>query len=296
MVPGFSLDKVNPIEQMRMDPGGKGINISKVLQGFGERSVATGILGGNTGEYIKGCLHTMSIAHDFVYVSAPTRTNLKIVDPQKHTNTDINEPGSEVDKQTVDSVLAKLLAKIVPGDTVVLAGSVPPGVPDTLYAVWTEQLHRMGARVYLDADGSLLINGANAGPDLIKPNEAEFARLTGIQHASTTDIASAAIALHSRGIAQIVVSLGEKGAVFVRDGCALYANALKVPVRSTVGAGDAAMTALLLGSERKNNWKRTIRMAIAAGAASVMCEGTEAISPDTVEALQKQVHVEDMSV
>lgn len=293
-VPGFTPGKVNLIERMRLDPGGKGINISKVLKGFGQRSIATGILGGDTGQYIRKCLDEMYIEHDFVYVAEPTRTNLKLTDPLRHTNTDINEPGCGVDGETVMRVLAKLTEAVRPGDTVVLAGRVPPGTPDTLYAAWTERLRRMGAMVCLDADGALLISGAAAGPDLIKPNEEEFSKLTGQKHGSVREIAGSALALHRRGIGRIVVSLGEKGAVFVRDGRALYANALKVPVKSTVGAGDATMAALIAGNERQELWTDTIRAAIAAGAASVMCEGTEAISRQTVEALKKQVVVEEV--
>lgn len=293
-ISGFSPGKVNHIEQMRQDPGGKGINISKVLNGLGAHSVATGILGGDTGRYIRQYLEKTSIEHDFIYVTAPTRTNLKILDPKEHTNTDINEPGYPVDQKTVDRVLAKLTAGVVSGDTVVLAGSVPPGIPDDLYAVWTERLHSLGALVYLDADGPLLMQGVKAKPDLIKPNEDEFAGLIGKRCASLSELAEAAIELHRQGVARVVVSLGGQGALFVRDGRARYAKALEVPVKSTVGSGDATMAALILGNEHKSGWMATIQSAIAAGAASVMCEGTEAVSPDTVSLLQKQVIVEEI--
>ncbi len=295
-ISGFTAGRVNYVEQIRMDPGGKGINISKVLKGLGGNSIATGILGGATGRYIKKCLNEMSIEHEFLYVKQDTRTNLKIVDLQKRQNTDINEPGRKVSGDTVQQVLTKIMEKAAPGDIVVLAGRAPFGMGDDLYALWTQRLHAIGVTVYLDADGPLLINGVKAGPDLVKPNEDEFAKLLGKRYESLADIAKAARDLHRQGIAQVVVSLGARGALFVKKDTVMYANALPVPMKSTVGAGDATMAALIMGNERADSWEDTIRTAIAAGAASVMCEGTQAISPDSVNELKKQVILENISV
>lgn len=291
-LPMFSVGRVNRIAQMRLDPGGKGINVSKVIQSLGGQSVAMGILGGEAGKYIKESLDAMGIENDFLFVAEPTRTNLKIIDPELHTNTDINEPGSPVDEQKAESVYARLEARVQSGDVVVLAGKAPPGIHDGIFAQWTERLHRLGAKVYLDADGPLLLQGVAAKPDLIKPNEEEFSHLMGRSLRSVDEIASAAQELLHRGIGQIVISLGANGALFVKQGRTIYAKGLKVPVQSTVGAGDATMAALVLGSARGDSWESTIRLAIAAGAASVMCAGTEAASLKTVVALMKQVELE----
>lgn len=296
VISGFLADHVNYVEQMRIDPGGKGINISKVLNGLGVQSVAMGILGGGTGQYIRECLDEYSIQHDFVVTEEPTRTNLKIVDPENHQNTDINEKGVRVSQDTVRKVMTKLMGKVVGGDIVVLAGTVPPGVNDDIYGEWTKSLHRIGGKVYLDANGMLLRNGVKAGPDLIKPNKDEFAGLVGEKKATIAEIAQAANEYVRQGIGQVVISLGGNGAVFVRQGEAIYANALKVPVKSTVGAGDAAMAAFLMGAERRESWEETIRTAIAAGAASVMCEGTQSVLLSTVENLKKSVTMEKISV
>ena len=98
ILPGFRVDQVNRIQRLRLDAGGKGINVSKSLRALGTDSLATGILGGGTGRYIENSLRAMGIASDFVWVEQETRTNLKVVDPQEHTNTDINEPGAPVDR------------------------------------------------------------------------------------------------------------------------------------------------------------------------------------------------------
>ncbi|MBR1607483.1 MAG: 1-phosphofructokinase, partial [Clostridia bacterium] len=130
VLPSFRVDQVNRIESLRLDPGGKGINVSKVLDALGTRSLATGILGGGTGRYIEKSLKDMGIACDFVWVEQETRTNLKVVDPVEHTNTDINEPGAPVSPQTLEAVFEKVKAAAGPGDIVVLAGKAPAGAGD----------------------------------------------------------------------------------------------------------------------------------------------------------------------
>ena len=104
ILPGFRVNQVNRIQSLRLDPGGKGINVSKVLLSLGADSLATGVLGGGTGRYIENSLREMGIASDFVWVKEETRTNLKVVDPQEHTNTDINEPGTPVSPEVIEAV------------------------------------------------------------------------------------------------------------------------------------------------------------------------------------------------
>jgi 1-phosphofructokinase len=295
-LPMFHIGQVNRVEKMRLDPGGKGINVSKTIHALHGKSIAMGILGGWAGRYIKTCLDKAGIGNDFAFVRETTRTNLKIIDPELHTNTDINEPGLAVSSRAINRVFESLAAKVTAGDTVVLAGKTPPGTDEHLYAEWTQRLHQKGVRVCLDADGPLLVHGANALPEIIKPNEEEFSRLVGRPLRSIEDIARAALDINRRGIGLIMVSLGEKGALFVRGGRVKFARGIKVPVKSTVGAGDAALAALVLACERGEDFTDAIRLAIAAGTAAVMCEGTETIALDLVRELLPQVIVEDFSV
>ena len=107
ILPDFRVDEVNRIQSIRLDAGGKGINVSKGLRALGVDSLATGILGGDTGRYIEKSLHETGISCDFVWTERDTRTNLKVVDPVRHTNTDINEPGAPVDEETLETVYRK---------------------------------------------------------------------------------------------------------------------------------------------------------------------------------------------
>ena len=104
MIPGFEAGKVNRIKETRDDPGGKGINVSKVIAALGGTSVAMGILGGQAGRYIQRCLEDMSIECDFVRTNAETRTNIKVVDPERHVTTDINAPGAPASKRVLSRV------------------------------------------------------------------------------------------------------------------------------------------------------------------------------------------------
>ena len=124
-IPDFSLDAVNRITTIRTDPGGKGLNVSKVIAKLGGKSTAVGVLGGATGRRIADAMDALGIACNFTFVEGETRTNLKVIDPARHTNTDLNEPGLTVTQDTLDGMLHAVTAAVQPGDIVVLSGSLP---------------------------------------------------------------------------------------------------------------------------------------------------------------------------
>ncbi|MBQ9196978.1 MAG: 1-phosphofructokinase [Clostridia bacterium] len=295
VLPGFRVDQVNRIESLRLDPGGKGINVSKVLRSLGTKSLATGILGGGTGKYIEDSLTALGIACDFVHVPQETRTNLKVVDPQLHTNTDINEPGAPADEDTLEAVFQTAqAAAAAPGSIVVLAGKAPAGTRDTVFAEWIARLKEKGVRVYMDADAGLLAEGVKARPALIKPNDAELGRLTGQSFASVDDIAQAARELASGGIETVVVSLGGEGALFVTAEQTIRGYGLRVPVQSTVGAGDSMMAAMAHGAATGMTFRDTCALAMAVSAAAVTTPGTQPADADIVAGLLKQVRLEEI--
>ena len=177
--PNFKLDAVTRITELRQDPGGKGINVSKVIKQLGGESVAWAVLGGNTGRGIKASLEEMGISCRAFEVEGETRTNLKVVDPVDDTHTDINEPGPVVTDAMLDDMLAQLVAEISEGDIVVLAGSIARGASDDTYEKWVKACREAGAKVFLDADGDKLVAGIKGNPFLIKPNEIELGNMLG---------------------------------------------------------------------------------------------------------------------
>ena len=294
ILPDFRVDQVNRIQSVRLDPGGKGINVSKGLRVLGTDSIATGILGGDTGLYIERSLHRLGIACDFIWTDSETRTNLKIVDPLRHTNTDINEAGTPVSKATLEDVFRKIETASRAGDIAVFAGKAPAGTDDGIFADWTERLRRHGVQVYLDADSELLIRGAKAHPALIKPNGAELSRLVGRSFSDVEEMADAARKLAADGIGTVVVSLGSDGALFVTRDTALRAEGLKVEVNSTVGAGDSMLAAMACGNERGMSFRDTCALATAFSAAAVTTAGTQPAEMEVVRDLLQRVCITEI--
>ena len=290
----FAVNHVCRVEEARLDPGGKGINISKVLNSLGGRSVAVGIVGGAAGEYIRDQLDMLGIRNDLVFCRAETRTNLKIVDPVRHTNTDINEPGASVSLQALQEVWEKLTDLVNPGDTVVFAGKNPPGMADGQLADWIGQLRQEGVRVALDTVGMAMKIGVAAGPSIIKPNQAELEELCETELPDVPALVAAARKVVANGVEYVVVSMGEDGALFVRQEDALWAHGVSVPVGSTVGAGDSMLASILDDLERGRPWRELAARAVAVSAANVMCSGSQPADPAAIAPLIGQVRLEDL--
>ncbi|MBW7572967.1 1-phosphofructokinase [Caproiciproducens faecalis] len=293
-IPNFTANLVNRVTAMRADPGGKGINVSKGIASLGGTSRAVAVLGGATGSKIADALKDGNLQPDFLFTNQETRTNTKIIDPVRRTNTDINEPGSPMEEGVQRAVLAKLKNGLKKDDIVVLAGSLPAGAPRTLYRDWILECAAAGAKVFLDADGDLLEHGIEAAPYLIKPNREELSRLFQSSLNSLEEIITAAKTLVRGGIQKTAVSLGADGALLVTSGEVLYAEGLRVPVGSTVGAGDSMVAAFAYGEETGMTARETFRLAMAAGAASVMCSGTQAASRSSIEKLLPMVKVQSL--
>lgn len=293
-IPNFRTGAVNRITTLRTDPGGKGINVSRVLQNLHEPSVAAAILGGTTGHEIAAALESTGTAGLFLFTEQQTRTNLKIIDPILHTNTDINEPGTATDPAVLNELLSRLCEKIVPGDLVVLSGKAPAGAPQTLYRDWALQCRAAGADVFVDAEGALLSCSLEAHPALIKPNLEELSGILGYVPESEAETLCAARTLLAQGVGCVVVTMGADGALFCWEDCALRAQSPRVSVLSTVGAGDSVVAALACARQRGFSHEATARLAMAAGAAAVMCPGTQAAELSAMEALIPQVTVQHL--
>lgn len=284
-IPNFTVNTVNRMSKLRIDPGGKGINVSKVISKLGGKSIAIALLGGATGSYILSALKGQGIECKPFEIGSETRTNLKVVDPKLNTHTDINEPGPCVKEQSLNSVLKALTSHLKGNDIVVLSGSLPRDAPVNTYATWTRACKETGAKVFLDADGDKLAKGIEASPYLIKPNEIELGTILGQTLDTDSKVVEAARELVARGIKNVVVSMGANGAIFATKEQAFKAQALKVPVGSTVGAGDSVVAALAYAESNDLPVEDTIRLAMATGAANVMQSGTQAAERSAINKL-----------
>lgn len=294
VISGFKAGSVNRIQSLREDAGGKGINVSKCLDNLGIKSVVAVIVGGAAGQQLIGMLNHLDISYLCSSVAEQTRTNLKIIDPEQGENTDINEPGPHVPVSTLTELRNLLGVKICPGDIVVLSGSLPKGADASLYKDWTNFFQALGALVFLDADGEAMREGIQANPYMIKPNDEELSRLLGKPMNSLEDLLQAGHSLLKAGIQEVVISLGSKGGLFLSKDGDYLAEALTVPVRSTVGAGDSMVAAMAYSKEKNLPREEQIRLAVAMGAASVMCDGTQAPEKALVWELAKQVEIQEV--
>ncbi len=290
-VPNFAVDQVNRITWLRQDAGGKGINVSKVIAKLGGESTAIAILAGQTGQWIANTLDENNIKVHAIAVPGETRTNLKVVDTEGGTNTDINEPGPEVTDSVLDQALVDLISKTSAGDIVVLSGSLPRGVSIDTYGRWTHALRNAGLKVYLDADGAALSAGLEQKPYFTKPNDHELSAMLGRELVDVDAIAIAASEIVAGGIDTVCVSMGGNGAVYATTNEVWYAGPVKVKVGSTVGAGDSVVAAFAFADAQGLSTEDTLRLAMATGAANVMESGTQAADRSVVDSLIKKVQL-----
>lgn len=294
VIENFSAGSVNRIRSVREDAGGKGINVSKCLKNLGADTVAAMILAGQTGKRLSAMLKNLDIHMLRISAEGENRTNLKIIDPVKGENTDVNEPGPQIDSIILDQMKKKLGRSVGKGDIVVLSGSLPKGVDKGLYGEWIRYFRSHDASVLLDADGEPLYRAIDALPYMIKPNGEELAAMLGKEQLTREEMIAEGKRLHEMGIPEVVISLGGEGALFINaDGC-FYAESLKVPVKSTVGAGDSMVAAIVYGKEKKLSREQKIRLAVAMGAASVMQDGTQPPEKDLVWKLAEQVVIKKL--
>ena len=293
-IPEFTLDSVNRISELRSDPGGKGINVSKVIAKLGGTSIAFAVLGGGTGKAITDALAKQSIECRAFEVEGETRTNLKVIDPKLGTHTDINEPGPEVTDAMLDGMLKDLVALLREGDIVVLSGSLPRGAAANTYETWVAACKEAGTKVFLDADGDKLVAGLKAHPYLTKPNEIELGAMLGRKLDTDELVAEAGRELVEQGVDHVVVSMGGAGAMFVTKEQAIKASPVKVKVGSTVGAGDSVVAALAFAEDTGLSLEDTMRLAMATGAANVMESGTQAAERSVIDSLIDRVELTTM--
>ena len=175
-------------------------------------------------------------------------------------------------------------------DILILSGSVPSNVPVGIYRDWTERANKLGIRVLLDADREHLEEGIKARPYLVKPNITELEILLNKKLNDRNEIISAGHSLLDMGIKMVVISLGADGAFFLNGEHVIYAEGLKVEVRSTVGAGDAMVAALAFAIDQGDSFEKTVALSVAAGTAAVASEGSQ--PPDLKAVLQYEAKVQ----
>ncbi len=160
VLPKFVAGDTIRVKSVRSDPGGKGINVSRVIHELGGESLAMGFAPGGLGRYIEQTLNSQGIPCDFLHTKGEVRTNITILDESRHMNTILSDPGPETDPKYLDELKTRLRKRLHPGDWLVIAGSIPPPLDATIYTDLIELAAEMGAHTVLDADGAALAAGS----------------------------------------------------------------------------------------------------------------------------------------
>ena len=250
--------------------GGKGINVSAVLNELGIKSRALGFTAGFTGAAIEQGLRDMGIDSDFIRLEKGcSRINVKL---KSGDETEINGQGPDIDSASVDRLFEKL-DKLTAGDTVVLAGSVPKTLPADIYERILGMLDGKGVRAAVDASGKLLLNVLKYRPFLIKPNKDELAELFGADISGIDDVERYAEKLKEMGAVNVLVSMAGDGALLVdADGVTHRCGVFRGTVRNSVGAGDSMVAGFLAGCE-SGDYEYALKLGTAAGGAAAFSDG-----------------------
>jgi 1-phosphofructokinase len=269
---------------VRVDPGGKGINVSRALaaNGFPTRAVVT--LGGAEGEHLVALLRETGIEIVPVRIRGAIRSNITVVEPDG-TTTKFNEPGAELNADELAAIFAAVREAAASADWLVASGSLPPGTPADVYADLVRSLVGSGTRVAIDTSGPALEAVLAAGPALVKPNRDELSAVTDRGLLTVSDVVEAACRLRDLGAGTVLASLGAEGAVLVDDDGAIHGWTPAVSPLSSVGAGDAMLAGFLAAG---GAGPEALIEGLAWGAAAVLQPGSGMPSPSEIhrEAVQ----------
>lgn len=290
-VRNFEEGNVNRASDEMILPGGKGINVSIVLNNLGMESHLLGFIAGFTGKEIERMVSDDGCISEFIKVdNGLSRINVKM---RSEKESEINGIGPEISNSEMTQLLDKL-DKLKEGDVLVLAGSIPASIPDTIYYDIMKMLSDRKIMIVVDATKDLLLNVLPLRPFLIKPNKQELAEMMNLENLSKEDIVKNAFKLQKCGARNVLVSMAGEGAILVtEDGKVYSSEAHKGKVVNSVGAGDSMVAGFIYGYLKNKDYKEAFETGLCAGSASAFSENLA--TKEQVEELlikQKEMTVE----
>lgn len=269
----FETGRINRYSSCTYGPGGKGINVSLLLTSLGVENLALGVAAGFSGREISRLLEERGCRADFHFLpQGHTRINVKVCTGSGE-ETDLTGGGPEIPFHAVERLEEKL-SVLKEGDILVLAGSLPESLPENTYALLLESVAGKGVRTVVDAAGNALLSALPQRPYLVKPNQEELGELFGVEIGNVAEAADRARELQAMGAENVVVSMGEKGALLVeKTGRRLFCRSPKGRAVSTSGAGDSLVAGLLYGENLHGTLEGGLRWGVAAGAATAFQAG-----------------------
>lgn len=269
-VEDFKEGFVNRTSEELMFPGGKGINVSMILSNLGFENTALGFLAGFTGDSVQGMLTANGVNADFIKVNEGiTRINVKI---RAQKESEINGMGPGIKQDDIDALYEKL-DKIQDGDILVLAGSIPSVMPETMYSDIMEHLQGKDIKIVVDATKDLLVNVLKYKPFLIKPNNHELGEIYGVTLNTRDEVVPYAKKMQEAGARNVLISMAGEGAVLVsEDGQVYKSECPKGKVKNSVGAGDSMVAGFIAGYLESGEYKEALRKGLLTGSASAFSD------------------------
>ncbi|WP_017470675.1 1-phosphofructokinase [Amphibacillus jilinensis] len=263
-IDSFQYGNLNRGERAAYYPGGKGINVSRILKRLAIDNTALGYIGGFTGDYIKEALHQEGIKTDFITIDGVTRINMKM---KSSKETEINGPGPDISQQELDQLFHQV-EQLTAGDTLVVAGSLPHSLPDDLYVNLASVCAKKQVDMVADTSSGSLKALLGTPLFLVKPNHHELGELFNTTITSTQDAIYYGKKILNNGVEHVLISMGGEGAIYLNNKQCLIAKAPKGDVINTVGAGDSTVAGFLAGLQHYANDEQAFRYAVASGSAT----------------------------
>lgn len=285
-VENFYLGKTNRASTQKMVPGGKGINVSRVLKNLGTRSEALGFIGGFTGAFIKDELEKESVFSSFIETEGNTRINVKM---KTDTETEINGKAQEITNEHIQKLLIQL-DELKSGDLLILSGSLPSTLPADLYNTIINRLSEKNIYVCVDTSGEPLKEAMKASPYMIKPNQAELEQLYKENVKNLDDAVKLARKAVADGARHVLVSMGGEGAALVSKNESYKATVPKGTLINSVGAGDSMVAGFIHILTQSGSLEEAFKYSVAAGSATAFSNGF--CTAENVEKLLPEVLIE----
>ena len=282
-VKNFELGSVNRTSAELMFPGGKGINVSMVLSNLGFENTALGFLAGFTGKSVQKMLEVNGVNADFIEVEEGlTRINVKIRAQQE---SEINGMGPAIKESDIKKLYEKL-DNIKDGDILVLAGSIPAVMPETMYSDIMEHLKDKDVKIVVDATKDLLLNVLKYKPFFIKPNNHELGEIFDVELNTRDEVVPYAKKMQEKGARNVLVSMAGEGAVLVAEDGQVYKSPCpEGKVKNSVGAGDSMVAGFIAGYLESGDYKKALNKGLVTGSASAFSDNLA--TKEEVEELEK---------
>ena len=292
-LPALRIGHLNRASAVARYPGGKGINVSRVIRELGASTIAFALAGGEDGLILRELMNRLSIRHEFVTIRGSTRNNYKIRTAAPRALTEVNTAGPTVSSEALRQLRHRLLRHASALKCLALSGSLPPGAAASIYQRWIRAFRRRGIPTVLDASGPALRLGLAARPWLIKPNREEAEEILQQRLTRRLALIKAVRALTAYGPAVVILSLGPEGALMSAAGAedVWWAHPPAIKTDSAVGAGDSLVGGFLVGWLRGQALPEAFRLGVACGTATAMTPGTELCHRADVQRLLPRVRL-----